>query len=121
MLPGLTPASRRVGAAAVLAVAIAGLALSGFSPTRTDYLAPLAGLAYLLPALALAAAIALGRYPGERSLLALAARHARPPRRRKIRGSGVPVRTDRALVPRGGLLIASSLAVRPPPAGTCAV
>jgi hypothetical protein len=70
-------------------------------------------LLYLLPALALAALLILCRYPGERRLLALIAGRSRPGRRPRGRTTS-PAR-PRALVPRGGLLIACSLAVRPPP------
>jgi hypothetical protein len=71
-------------------------------------------LSYLAPPLMLLLLLAARRYPGERALLALMAtaprgrRHAREVRARP-RGS------VRALVPRGGALIACSLAVRPPP------
>jgi hypothetical protein len=70
-------------------------------------------LLYLLPALALAAPLILCRYPGERRLLALVAARSKPRRPPSARpASPAPAR---ALVPRGGLLIACSLAVRPPP------
>jgi hypothetical protein len=83
--------------------------------------AMLAGLLYLLPVLSLALSLALRRYPGERVVLALAARGRRR-RRRPARGTANrPALAPRALVPRGGLLIGASLAVRPPPrlAGAC--
>jgi hypothetical protein len=70
-------------------------------------------LLHLLPALALAAALILRRYPGERRLLALIAGRSRPRRRPGARTTSTA--RPRALVPRGGLLIACSLAVRPPP------
>ncbi len=65
-----------------------------------------------LPALALPLLLALRRYPGEKLLASLSpgerARHALP--------SGVPLPVRIALsVPRGGLLLARSLADRPPP------
>ncbi|HVC84238.1 MAG TPA: hypothetical protein VNC12_03205 [Solirubrobacteraceae bacterium] len=70
-------------------------------------------LLYLLPALALAAPLILRRYPGERRLLALIAGRSRP---RRGLGARAPSSARRGtLVPRGGLLIACSLAVRPPP------
>ena len=70
-------------------------------------------LLHLLPALALAAPLILRRYPGERRLLALIAGRSKP----RLRASATATATarPRALVPRGGLLIACSLAVRPPP------
>jgi hypothetical protein len=75
----------------------------------------LTGILCLLPALALAATLLARHYPGERTLARLTA-----PKRR------VHWERPRASVPRaarifvvavhGGLLIARSLAVRPPPA-----
>src|SRR6059036_1061860 len=103
MLPRLTP----LRAAIVLAAA---LAAAGLLPGASE------GLIYLLPALAIAGAVALGPYPGERSLLALAARRARPPRRRRAQPPSRGPAVVRPRVVRGGLLIAFSLAVRPPPA-----
>jgi hypothetical protein len=69
----------------------------------------------LLPLLALATPLLLRRYPGERALLA---RLQGPARMRPARASSSPRRRApvRSLVPRGGLLLGSSLAVRPPPA-----
>ncbi len=75
----------------------------------------LAAVAYLLPPLLLLLVLALRRYPGERALLAVIERRARrlP---RTVCGPIVPRPRPRAVFPRGGRLIASSLAVRPPPA-----
>ena len=70
-------------------------------------------LLYLLPALTLVASLILGRYPGERRLLALIAGRSKPRRRPGARATATARR--RVLVPRGGLLIACSLSVRPPP------
>lgn len=101
----LPPRSRR--ARALAAIAICGLvAAAGLHD----------GILYLLPALLLAGAFALGRYPGERALLALALRHARRARRHRGGAPCAPARPVHRKVPRGGLLIASFLAVRPPPA-----
>jgi hypothetical protein len=69
-------------------------------------------LVSIAPLLLLVAALALGRYPGERALAR--ARVARP-RRRAPSCTGGPVRAPLALV-RGSLLVASSLAGRGPPA-----
>ena len=66
----------------------------------------------LLPLAALGLAMLARRYPGERILAAL--RERRPPVRRTT-SVRLP-RSPEHLVPRGGLLIASALAVRPPPA-----
>jgi hypothetical protein len=74
-----------------------------------------AGLPYLLPAVLLLLALARRRYPGERVLLAFM-----EPRRRRLRRRSIKVAPRacrlRTLLPRGGRLIAFSLAVRPPPA-----
>lgn len=73
----------------------------------------LTGILFLLPALLLAMVLFARRYPGERMLVgARNARHTRWPRAR----SSMP-RAPRAftVAPHGGLLIARSLAVRPPP------
>jgi hypothetical protein len=66
----------------------------------------------MLPALLLAVPLLLRRYPGER-LLSAASRVKRS-RRAATLGSQLP-RTVVKRMPRGGLLIARSLAVRPPP------
>jgi hypothetical protein len=72
-----------------------------------------AGLLYVGPVLLLCAPLVAGRYVGEERLLALANRYAADPPRR---GSRVAVpRTRRRVMPRGGRLVASSLAERPPP------
>jgi hypothetical protein len=72
-------------------------------------------VAYLIPALLLLPALLARRYPGERALLAFIGE-----RRRRRSRSGVrvapPSPRPRAVVPRGGRLIAFALAVRPPPA-----
>jgi hypothetical protein len=71
-------------------------------------------LAYLLPALLLLLALVLRRYPGERRLLQAIV--ARASRRRRPRRASIPGRArPRVLLPRGGRLLACSLAVRPPP------
>jgi hypothetical protein len=88
-----------LGGSVVLALAVAGASASM--------------LLYLLPALALAGPLLLRRYPGERRLLALIAGRSKPRRRPGARTTSTA--RPRALVPRGGLLIACSLAVRPPP------
>ncbi len=68
----------------------------------------------LLPVAALAVPLLLRRYPGAARLVALSSRERIAPRR----SDAVPGSPGRlALVAvRGGLLIARSLAVRPPPA-----
>jgi hypothetical protein len=71
----------------------------------------LASLPYLLPTVLLLLALARRRYPCERVLLAFIGRKRQ--RRRSTRAPHRP--RPRASVPRGGRLIACSLAVRPPP------
>jgi hypothetical protein len=73
-----------------------------------------AGLPYLLPFALLLLALARRRYPGDRILLAFVGRRRRRLRRRPI-ALPAPPRALRALLPRGGRLLACSLAVRPPP------
>jgi hypothetical protein len=102
---------RRLAVAA--AAAVLALAVSGAVPGVGD------ALAYLLPPLLLLLALLARRYPGERALLRLIAAE-RPERTRNDAGRGVPGPRPRGMVPRGGCLIASSLAVRPPPAPSAA-
>jgi hypothetical protein len=92
---------------------LAGIALAAAAAYR---IAPGSGqaLAYLSPALLLLLALAARRYPGERALVALMAAHAGT-RRRGLSDRPPRVSGPRALLPRGGRLIAASLAVRPPP------
>jgi len=73
------------------------------------------GVLFLSPAIVLLASLVSGRYVGEERLERL--RATIRPRRRRPRGATVPIRVARrrALMPRGGALVATSLAVRPPP------
>jgi hypothetical protein len=68
----------------------------------------------LAPALLLALALLARRYPGERLLATLAGRE----RRRRVRPGPIrsSSRSAEIHVPRGALLMAFALAVRPPPA-----
>jgi hypothetical protein len=68
----------------------------------------------LLPVLALLAALALGRYPGERALRRALARRA-PGRPRAPLAVPRPARAPFLLM-RGGLFVAARLAGRAPPA-----
>jgi hypothetical protein len=82
-------------------------------------LVQLAGAEALLaaPFLALLVPLLAGRYVGEGHIARLAAaRAARTHPSRRSRRAPVAGRAARALLPRGGRLIATSLAVRPPPA-----
>lgn len=74
------------------------------------------GVLFLSPAIVLLASLLTGRYVGEERLyrLAAAVRPARPRRPRAARFA-LPGRRQ-GLMPRGGRLVATSLAVRPPPA-----
>jgi hypothetical protein len=68
----------------------------------------------LFPALALAVPLSMRRYPGER----IVARLSKTGRARRVPARGLAPNARRRLpnIARGGLLIARSLAVRPPPA-----
>jgi len=72
----------------------------------------------LLPALALALPLLARRYPGERVLLAL--RRSEPAQWPRPRSSAPARARVVSRIVRGGRLIGSSLAVRPPPAGLAA-
>lgn len=73
------------------------------------------GLAYLCPFLILIAFLLADRYPGE-GLIASTPKRA--PQRRPLT-SHIPAVSFAALGPRGGRLLASSLAGRAPPALRC--
>jgi hypothetical protein len=91
--------------AAVLAAWMAAEALSGSQ----------SGLLCLAPALVLALPLLLGRYVGEAQLVELAGRAtARPRRRRAVRVARPHSRAR--VMQRGGRLVASGMAKRPPPA-----
>jgi hypothetical protein len=73
----------------------------------------MSALFYLLPALLLLGALLLGRYLGERLLLAAARRPRRP-----VRAARTALRRGRprlASLPRGSALLAAALAGRAPP------
>ncbi|MFI4977243.1 MAG: hypothetical protein ACHQC8_00975 [Solirubrobacterales bacterium] len=71
------------------------------------------GFMFLAPALVLALPLLAGRYVGADRLSRLA--RTRPQRARRATASRLAPPTWRMVPPRGGLLIAASLAVRPPP------
>jgi hypothetical protein len=105
--------TRRIAAARLLLacalMAILAVVAQG-APAGLD-----GSLPYVLPPLLLLLTLARRRYPGEQALLALMGkRRGRP--RCSTSTSATPGPGLRALVPRGGRLIATSLAVRPPPA-----
>jgi fatty acid desaturase len=73
------------------------------------------GVLFLSPAIVMLALLLGGHYVGETQLERLAAAcQQRRPRRERVRRNPLP-RRPRALMPRGGRLVATSLAVRPPP------
>jgi hypothetical protein len=86
------------------ALALLVLALAAVDPT----------VLCLAPALAFAAPLLLRLYPGARTLAGLA--DQAPHRRRPPRCSPRVALPLRALTPRGGQLLGTALAVRPPPA-----
>jgi hypothetical protein len=101
------PLSRRVRIA-LLAVALVAFPAVLLLPGMET------GVLLLSPAIFLLASLLAGHYLGEERLHRLAvACGCRPPRR----ASSVrrPLPRPRALMPRGGRLVATSLAVRPPP------
>jgi hypothetical protein len=72
-----------------------------------------AAFAYLAPALLILLPLLGGRYPGDEALVRAARRRGRP---RPRRSPGARVRRpSRALLPRGGRLVATALAGRAPP------
>jgi hypothetical protein len=73
------------------------------------------GVLFLVPALALLVPLLYGRYVGEATVIGLARARRTHPRRPTGRRCA-PHRPRPVLLPRGGRLIAWSLAVRPPPA-----
>jgi hypothetical protein len=99
----ITRRTLALGAAAVV------VAVYSVLPGLTDT------LAYLAPALLLLLVLATRRYPGERALMALMKGRGGA-RRHGHAEDHAQLARPRAVVPRGGSLIATSLAVRPPPA-----
>lgn len=95
---------RLVWAAGVLVLVLAGAALVWVDPSSLCVL-PAVGLALLLKS---------RRYPGERMIVAL----SRARNERRGRPADFAPRAARIEIarPRGGLLLACALAVRPPPA-----
>jgi peptidoglycan/LPS O-acetylase OafA/YrhL len=106
----LDPRRQRIAtSAAVSALALIALVVLTVHPSG----ALDGGLMFMLPALALAAILFAGRYPGERVIARLGSPRARRlPRRAK--GFAAP-RARPLRQPRGGRLIAASLAGRAPP------
>ncbi|MEY2512644.1 MAG: hypothetical protein QOJ89_2 [bacterium] len=93
---------------AALTLAIFGMTGLG---VHSDVLLALPALLFALPLLA-------GRYVGEERLARLAAAFV-PKARRAPVAAPAPARRSPRRLPRGGSLIAASLAVRPPPAAPC--
>ncbi|MCW3020787.1 MAG: hypothetical protein JWR30_109 [Conexibacter sp.] len=91
------------------------LALLGVVVALAESVAGLStGLLLLSPALVLLLPLLAGRYLGEQQLERLVARRATPRRPRPVSASP-PRRRPRAVVVRGGRLLASALAERGPP------
>jgi hypothetical protein len=91
--------------AVVVAAWMAAEALTGYQ----------SGLLYLAPALVLALPLLLGRFVGEEQLAGLAGRATTRPRRRRVLRVAPP-RSRARVMQRGGRLVASGMAKRPPPA-----
>ncbi len=98
-------------ARAPIAVSL-GLLLAVLAALQFGYAEP--GLLYLAPALLLLTALAFGRYPGERLLLA-AAGSGRAPLRRHTPQVFMRRLFLLATRPRGGALLGCALAGRAPP------
>jgi hypothetical protein len=99
------PTRGRAPAAALPALGLAALALAALGTLDPSVLC-------MFPVLVLALAMAIRRYPGEGVLARLRTIHRRRPR---VAGSLRHPRRHTVLLPRGGLLLAWALAVRPPP------
>ena len=93
-------------ALAGLTLALASLTLFG---VHSDVL-------LIAPVLVLALPLLAGRYVGEEQLARLAAAFVEVARRRPASALVPPAGGPRQILPRGGRLLACSLAVRPPPA-----
>jgi fatty acid desaturase len=93
----------------LLAAAVVGFAAALVVPGLET------GVLFLAPAIVVLSMLLTGHYVGEQQLHRLAAawQQRRPERERACRRP-LPCR-PRALMPRGGRLVATSLAVRPPP------
>jgi hypothetical protein len=100
-------------------VTLALISSLGMLAEAVGLLAP--ALLYAAPLLILALPLIAGRYVGEEHIARFAVARRRP-RRRPIARVAFPAaaRRDVLAVPRGGRLIAASLAVRPPPAAALA-
>jgi hypothetical protein len=103
----MTPSRRTC--IALLAAALAAFGLALLLPGMET------GVLFLSPAIVLLASLLTGHYVGEQSLARFAA--ASRPRRSRATACAPAgaARRLRAQMPRGGRLVATSLAVRPPP------
>lgn len=94
----------------LLALVLASIGLASALDALTG---SCAGLAHALPFVLLVVPLLVGRYVGERQLARLVGAPPPPSRRRAARREPRPLHAR--TLPRGGCLIAHSLAVRPPP------
>lgn len=108
--------TRRDGRVLVALTLLSSLALLA---EAAGVLAP--GLLYAAPLLVVALPLLAGRYLGEERIVRLA-RAVQRRRRRPVARVAAPAgaRRESRFLPRGGRLIAHSLAVRPPPAAVLA-
>lgn len=104
------PPRPRRRAAAIAGLAVLSLGVLGLATLDASVLCT-------LPALVLFVALAVRRYPGERVLLLLGEARRKPTRRAP---ASTQLAHSEVAMPRGGLLLACSLAVRPPPATSLA-
>jgi hypothetical protein len=97
-----------------LRILLLALALAAF-PVMLLLPGMATGVLFLSPAIVLLASLLTGRYVGEDGIRRLAA-SVRRRDSREARAPQTPLhRRPRALLPRGGSLVGTSLAVRPPP------
>jgi hypothetical protein len=92
---------------------LAACALASASLLSSGVIGVSEGFLFLAPALLLAVPLLAGRYLGAERLSRVA--DTRSPSRRRVAASKPAPRPWGRVLPRGGLLIAAALAVRPPP------
>jgi hypothetical protein len=114
-MTGRLAISRRTLALALAAPPLLCLSAYGALPAIAQ------AAAYLLPTLVLLVALAARRYPGEQALLSIAGRCRQRRPHARFGGRTFAGRSGRAASPRGGTLIASSLAGRAPPLAVAAL
>jgi hypothetical protein len=100
-----------------LRLLVAACAVSALWLLKDGFLDLGLGFLFLTPAILLALPLLAGRYVGAERLRGGARR--RPRAARRATPSPLSPRAGSRMLPRGGVLIAASLAVRPPPLVLC--